>query len=730
MNPNSVLTLETQLAATKTPRDRIDLLNKLAWAYLAINLTKSTQYAQEAQKQAKNPFGNNTAYKRGMAESLRTLATVYQRQASYTQSLILADQANGYFQDIRDLNGQATLYAGAIALSYLQTGLYDQALDAALHGLELWEELDDAEGLATALNIIGAVYMGAEQYDLAQRAFEQGLHYLPSQSVTHLHADLLKNMADVLLKTHAAPTAQLHAERSLQMYRDISFPYGEAEALYVLGQIQTALGDIEGARGLFEQAIISARHAKHVALEVQAMCQYGLSLYPDQPTQAIAYLQQALDEVQQRNLSAYTEECHAKLAALYEREGRFEQAYDHLRQYNLLKETVAHARSQNQQNLLRLAYHDAITQQEILHSQEKLTVAQEAETRLASIIDIAPDAIIILDEQLRIVRFNRAAVRIFRYAPEQIIGQHINLLIPERSREMHLIAMRDFINSNRPTLHMDQRIEIMGLRQDGHEFPAMASVAKMPTSDGLWFTVILRDITERKRAEEAIYEQNAELNAFAHTVAHDLKNPLSVISGLAKLITDELKDIQREDMELTLRNLNDTVRRVHNIIDELLLLATVRRDEITLLPLDTAALVHRAQQRLMPLIRDKNAVIKAPQEWETALGYAGWVEEIWTNYLSNALKYGGNPPIIELGSRLQDDGYVRFWVKDNGPGIPQDQQPRLFAEFTRLSKVRARGHGLGLSIVLRIVQRLHGVVGVESTVGQGSTFYFTLPRGV
>jgi signal transduction histidine kinase len=168
-------------------------------------------------------------------------------------------------------------------------------------------------------------------------------------------------------------------------------------------------------------------------------------------------------------------------------------------------------------------------------------------------------------------------------------------------------------------------------------------------------------------------------------------------------------------------------QKISSIIDELFLLATIQK--ATDLPrelLDMNGIISAAQRRLMYMIRESDAEILMPDAWPPAEGYAPWVEEVWMNYLSNALKYGGRPPHIELGATAQGN-MVRFWVRDNGQGIPHEEQDQLFTQFTRLGDTHVEGHGLGLSIVKRIVDKLGGEVGVESTVGQGSTFCFTLP---
>jgi signal transduction histidine kinase len=238
-----------------------------------------------------------------------------------------------------------------------------------------------------------------------------------------------------------------------------------------------------------------------------------------------------------------------------------------------------------------------------------------------------------------------------------------------------------------------------------------------------------------KRTREyaaALEARNRELDAFAHTVAHDLKDPLGTILGFADLLLSEPTTLHDEDVSLCARGIAATGRKMDNVINELLLLAEVRRGDVETKPLDMAGIVRAAQRRLGPAIERSHAQIVLPEAWPVALGYGPWVEQVWVNYLSNAIKYGGEPPRLELGAEVSQNAGLphagaRFWVRDNGPGLAEHQRGRLFVPFTRLSQARAKGYGLGLSIVRRIVDKLDGEVGVESEPGEGSQFYFVLP---
>lgn len=252
------------------------------------------------------------------------------------------------------------------------------------------------------------------------------------------------------------------------------------------------------------------------------------------------------------------------------------------------------------------------------------------------------------------------------------------------------------------------------------------------------FATVFEDVTAAKEMEAALTASNAalvarneELDAFAHTVAHDLKNPVSAILGFVEHLGQGLEGMTAEERRESLQAIEKSALKMRSIIDALLLMGEARRADVPSAPLDLGAIARECLGSFAHEVGRLGARIRLPEAWPVALGYAPWVEQVLTNVVSNALKYGGRPPEVEIGATIEDGRQVRVFVRDNGRGLAPEEREKVFAPFARLSGRIAAGHGVGLSIVRRLVERMGGEVGVESggASAAGSTFFFTLPRG-
>ncbi|RKZ54198.1 MAG: hybrid sensor histidine kinase/response regulator [Candidatus Parabeggiatoa sp. nov. 3] len=254
-------------------------------------------------------------------------------------------------------------------------------------------------------------------------------------------------------------------------------------------------------------------------------------------------------------------------------------------------------------------------------------------------------------------------------------------------------------------------------------------MARQQTQQLLKHTLLSQDEgTELEKCQRA-------LALFIRTVANDLKTPLNSI------ITDSIR-LEKESSPTralrldtqsfkTLKKLQETGQQADNTVDALLLLAGLfREEEVKLELLEMSDIVSIViEKRLAILIKHSQAQIKLAEIWPTVPGVRLWLEEIWMNYISNALKYGGKPPHLELGANPSPPDRVRFWIRDKGEGLTQKEQDQLFTTpFNfQLHQLEIKEGGFGLSMVQHLVKQLGGEVGVESQKGKGSLFYFILP---
>ena len=358
-------------------------------------------------------------------------------------------------------------------------------------------------------------------------------------------------------------------------------------------------------------------------------------------------------------------------------------------------------------------------------------------------IDALPQLICLLDRFGRIVQVNQTLERWRLGQVATVRGRAVHNVLHGGCTEPHcylityLEQMWQEVAAGRP-VECETKDDLLMRHLHLQLRPISAPHRDQSASPTSYAALVIDDVTEQKQTEAALRQyardlviRNQELDTFAHTVAHNLKDQLTPIIGYAETLQAMSETTSLDQLEKDLEVIARNGYKMSSTIDELLLLAKVRKTEIELKPLDMAAILHEVQQRLGYVINQFQAEVIEPETWPVALGYAPWIEEVWANYISNAIKYSGYSPRIELGATLLDTvpEMVQFWIRDSGPGLNPEQQAKLFKPFTRLSLGRNKGHGLGLSIVQQIIDKLGGQVSVESegVPGQGCTFSFTLP---
>jgi PAS domain S-box-containing protein len=359
---------------------------------------------------------------------------------------------------------------------------------------------------------------------------------------------------------------------------------------------------------------------------------------------------------------------------------------------------------------------------------------RESEGRLRAIFETAVDGIITIDERGNITSLNPAATRIFGYTPEEVLGKNVKLLMPEPYRGEHDGYLRNYITTGVKKIIGIGR-EVIGLRKDGSTFPTDLAVSETVLGDRRVFTGVVRDITERKRSEESLAKQaedlarsNVELERFAYVASHDLQEPMRTVRSFAQLLKRRCANQLTGDATEYLQYITSGVERMQTLINDLLAYSRVSSQGAAFAPADCNHILRMVVDSLQAAIETHKATITF-DPLPVVVGDATQLGQVFQNLVANAIKFHAErPPRIHV-SATDRPGERVFSVRDNGIGIAPEYFDRIFIIFQRLHTIEEYGGtGIGLAVCKKIIERHGGRIWVESQVGEGTTFYFSIPK--